>query len=280
MQWLTDFSDWFFSADAQPVLFTAAVIAIALLASGLLAAWIARGAMKRVIAQRNTEIKIAAIAALVDASVEASVWNSLTPQEQVLSDRAVGQADIQVRMLPIRGSGIAADWAAHRLHELKRASATFGYQSEPAVTDFRDRLIEWQAKPSRARKAFASDLEQWKSATTESDRTLLADQDAWVAQQHRAQYNSPLFAQPPVPNEPVDTQKLLADVDALRQPAAAEPMPAQQSASLFPLAQAAPAHASPTQVAPTQAAPTHAAPTQAAPALFPPAQSSAATPEA
>ncbi|PPL18365.1 hypothetical protein GY24_10570 [Microterricola pindariensis] len=73
---------------------------------------------------------------------------------------------------------------------------------------------------------------------------------------------------------------MLADVDALRQPAAAEPMPAQQSASLFPLAQAAPAHASPTQVAPTQAAPTHAAPTQAAPALFPPAQSSAATPEA
>ncbi len=226
MQWFTDFSDWFFSADAQPVVFAAAVIAVAMLVSGLLAAWIARGSTNRVIAQRNSEIKITAIAALVDASTEASIWNSLSPQEQVLSDRAVGQADIQVRMLPIRGSGIAADWAAHQLHELKRASATFGYQLEPAVAEFRDRLIEWQAKPSRARKAFAGDLARWKDAASESDRIMLADQDAWVAQQHQAQYTSPLFAQPPAQNEPVDTQKLLADVDALRQPVPATPAPA------------------------------------------------------
>lgn len=225
MQWLNDFSDWFFSSDAQPVVFAAVVIAIAMIVSGLLAAWIARGATKRLVSQRDNEIKATAIAALIDASTEASVWNSLTPQEQVLSDRAVGQADIQVRMLPIRGSAVAADWAAHQLHELKRASATFGYQLDPAVAEFRDRLIEWQAKPARARKVFASDLERWKLANSDNERALLAEQDAWVAQQHQEQFTSPLT--PPAvvlaPTEPVDTQKLLADVDALRQPTTAAP---------------------------------------------------------
>lgn len=222
MQWLNDFSDWFFSSNAQPVVFAAAVIAIAMIVSGLLAAWIARGATNRLIAQRDAEIKAAAIIALVDASTEASVWNSLTPQEQVLSDRAVGQADIQIRMLPIRGSAVAADWAAHQLHELKRASATFGYQLDPAVAEFRDRMVEWQSKPGRTRKVFASDLERWKLASSETERSLLAEQDAWVAQQHQAQYTTPLL--PPAaaaPTAPVDTQKLLDDVDALRQPSAA-----------------------------------------------------------
>lgn len=222
MQWLNDFSDWFFSSSAQPVVFAAAVIAIAMIVSGLLAAWIARGATNRLIAQRDAEIKAAAIIALVDASTEASVWNSLTPQEQVLSDRAVGQADIQIRMLPIRGSAVAADWAAHQLHELKRASATFGYQLDPAVAEFRDRLVEWQNKPGRTRKVFASDLERWKLASSENERTLLAEQDAWVAQQHQAQYTTPLLPKAvAAPTAPVDTQKLLDDVDALRQPSAA-----------------------------------------------------------
>lgn len=254
MQWLTDFSDWFFSSDAQPVIFAAAVIAVAMIVSGLLSAWIARGAVNRVIAQRNSEIKTTAIAALIDASTEASVWNSLTPQEQVLSDRAVGQADIQVRMLPIRGSAIAADWAAHRLRELKRASATFGFQLEPALAEFRDHLIEWQSKPGRARKGFAADLELWRSAASENERTLLAEQDAWVAQQHQAQFTSPLFAQPAQPAQPtgpVDTQKLFDDVAALRQPA---PTAAEHTPTAHAAAEPAPAALTPAPAAPAPAA--------------------------
>lgn len=238
MQWLNDFSDWFFSSDAQPVIFAAVVIAIAMIVAGLLAAWIARGATNKLFAQRDKEIKASAIAALIDASTEASVWNSLTPQEQVLSDRAVGQADIVVRMLPIRGSAVAADWAAHQLHELKRASATFGYQLDPAVAEFRDRLIEWQFKPGRARKVFTSDLERWKLANSENERTLLAEQDAWVAQQHQSSYTTPLLAPvetntPAAPAAPVDTQKLLADVDALRSTESvnAESAPARPAAA-------------------------------------------------
>jgi hypothetical protein len=188
MQWWNDFVDWLNSSAAQPAVFNAVVLAIAVVVSGLLAAWIARGALRGLLKRTDRQQKASAIAALVDAATEASVWNSLTPAEQVLSDRAVGQADILVRLLPIKGAGIAANWAGHQLAEMKRASATFGYQLDPAVAEFRDRLIEWQNKPGRARRIFQGDLERWRFESTDTDRTLLAQQDAWVAQQHHEQF--------------------------------------------------------------------------------------------
>ncbi|MFD4420181.1 hypothetical protein ACFWN7_01595 [Agromyces sp. NPDC058484] len=103
MQWWNDLFSWITSNAARPTVLTAAVLFVAVLAAGLLAAWIATAAIRRVVAQRDREAKTTAIAALVDAATEASVWNSLTPQEQVLADRLVGQADIVVRLLPIRG---------------------------------------------------------------------------------------------------------------------------------------------------------------------------------
>ncbi|WP_308464906.1 hypothetical protein [Rathayibacter soli] len=188
MQWWNDFANWFTSQDNRPVLFSAGVLFVAVIIGGLLSAWIARGAIKGLISRGDREQKASAIAALVDAATEASVWNSLTPQEQVLSDRAVGQADILVRLLPIKGAGIAANWADHQLAEMKRNSATFGYQLDPAIAEFRDRLIEWQNKPSRARKIFMNDLDRWRFEGATEEKVLAVQQDAWVAQQHHEQY--------------------------------------------------------------------------------------------
>ncbi|RDV46609.1 hypothetical protein DOE76_00715 [Leifsonia sp. ku-ls] len=200
MQWWNDFVDWLTSPAARSVIFNAAVLAVAVILSGLIAAWIARGALKGLLSRTDRQQKASAIAALVDAATEASVWNSLTPAEQVLSDRAVGQADIMVRLLPIKGAGIAANWAGHQLAEMKRASATFGYQLDPAIAEFRDRLIEWQNNPRRARKVFQNDLERWRFESSDGDRsTLIAQQDAWVAQQHHEQYTAPAQAGAPAP---------------------------------------------------------------------------------
>ncbi|MET0725960.1 MAG: hypothetical protein ABWY36_06385 [Leifsonia sp.] len=220
MQRINDFFTWLFSTEAQPTLFTAGVLFVAIVLAGLLAAWAARASVRSLIEQRDREVKGAAIAALIDSATEASVWNSLTPQEQVLADRAVGEADIRVRMLPIRGAAVAADWAAHQLHEMKRASATFGYELEPAVVEFRDRLVDWQRRPSRARKLFQTDLERWKVMNTAAEKALLAEQDAWVAEQHHQQFSEPSVAPSgyapgidPRPN--TETQRLLDDVSAL-----------------------------------------------------------------
>ncbi|TFC57333.1 hypothetical protein [Cryobacterium sp. TMB1-7] len=218
------------------MIFSAIVLIVAIIVASLLAAWIARGAIKRLLAQHDRELRAAAIGSIVDAATEASVWNSLTPQEQVMNDRAVGMADIQIRLLPIKGSSVAADWAAHQLAELKRTSATFGYQLEPALVEFRDRLIDWQNKPSRARKIFQGDLERWKSQNTSTEKSLLAEQDAWVAKQHHDQFATPAApaqaptAQPlgyvpaapppgavssPAASPSTETQRLLDDVQAL-----------------------------------------------------------------
>ncbi|GAB3805577.1 hypothetical protein GCM10028798_27670 [Humibacter antri] len=184
MQWWNDFWGWLTSQDAQPVIFTAVVLLVSIVVAGLLSAWIARGAIRGVLSRAEREQKAAAVAALVDAAVEASVWNSLTPGEQVLSDRSVGQADILVRLLPVKGAAAAADWATHQLGELKRNSATYGYNLEPAIIEFRDRLVEWQNRPRRSRRLFLEDLERWRFERTTTEDTAYAEQDAWVAREH------------------------------------------------------------------------------------------------
>lgn len=222
MQWWNDFVDWLFSDAARPILFAAAVIFVSLLAAGLLSAWIARRAVRGIIRQRDRELRNSAVAALVDAATEASVWNSLTPQEQVLVDRMVGQADIQVRLLPIKSADVAADWASHQLHELKRASATFGYQLDPAVVEFRERMLEWQRHPTRTRRDFKNDLDRWRMQRDEPGQTIALAQDSWVAEQHHDRY-----AATPLPDAPtavVDTAGApdddTADADTDRRPVA------------------------------------------------------------
>jgi hypothetical protein len=240
MQWWNSFVEWLTADSTRPVIFGAIVLVLGIIVGSLLAAWISRGALRALLEQRDREVKAAAIGALIDAATEASVWNSLTPQEQVMADRAVGQADIQVRLLPLRGSGIAANWAAHQLAEFKRTSATFGYQLEPSVLEFRDRLVEWQNKPARARKIFQSDLDRWNAQSATPEAGLAADQDVWVAARHHDQFPSPNAAPVPasrpfasaaapvsngaVSNAPIsnsaaspstETQRLLDDVDAL-----------------------------------------------------------------
>jgi hypothetical protein len=251
MEWWNSFLEWFNSSDGRYVVSSLVLPALAIIVAGLLAAWIASGSVKRLLAKHDRELKVAAIASLIDAAEQASVWNSLTPQEQVLSDRAVGQADIQVRLLPIKGADVAANWAGQSLAQMRRNSATFGYQVEPAVVEFRDRLVEWQQRPGRSKRFFQNDLERWAVEGTENERRLATQQDEWVAQQHHEQFASPeqslrpatpqramamattaaaqplaetqAFAPPQSPSEPstateatrIQTQRVLENVEAV-----------------------------------------------------------------
>jgi len=242
MDWWTDLTTWLTAPETRPTLFTAATIVLAIIVSGLVSASIAKAAVRRLVDQREREQKSAAIAAFIDAATEASVWNSLTPGEQVLADRAVGQADILVRLLPIKSAPIAADWAAHQLAEMKRNSATFGYELAPALTEFRDRLLEWQNRPARAKKVFQSDIERWSFSADDSERDLVRRQDGWVAEQHqkahtppadvgtdqeRAAETRPVVADRGIrePRTDTQTQKLIEDVAAIDQRIAATSKP-------------------------------------------------------
>ncbi|WP_227497269.1 hypothetical protein [Planctomonas psychrotolerans] len=190
MQWWNNFVRWLTSDAGWRVVTEAAIPFLAILTAGLVAALIARNTMKRVLARHDREQKTAAIGALIDAARQAAVWDSLTPQEQLLSDRAAGEADVRVRLLPLRGAGVAADWAAHEILEFKRGSATFGFQFDTLLVEFRNRLIDWQRHPARARKIFASDIARWDVELTDAEKQARAEQDAWTAEQHSSRFSA------------------------------------------------------------------------------------------
>ena len=67
MQWWNDFVAWLLSDAARPWLFTAVVLFAAVVAAGLLSAWIARRAVRGLIRQRDRELRNSAVAEKIEA---------------------------------------------------------------------------------------------------------------------------------------------------------------------------------------------------------------------
>jgi hypothetical protein len=162
MQWWNDLLDALASERGTQLLASVVVPFVAIVVAGVLAAVIARGATQRILTRHDREVKAAAIGMLVDAARQASVWDGLTAQERVLADRAAGEADIRIRLLPVKGAATAATWAAHEITEFKRGSGSFGFQFDAQLAEFRDRIVEWQHHPGRARKIFQGDIARWQ----------------------------------------------------------------------------------------------------------------------
>lgn len=246
MEWLSDFLDWLVTDRGQESVRIGFLFLLALLIGAVLAGWITRIGIRGILRRYDRTLRDSAVLALIDAATEASVWNSLSPQEQVLANRTIGQADAQIRLLPLDGTNIAANWAAHQLNEMKRNSATFGYLLDPVVLAFRERLLYWCDRPNKAKRIFEADLDGWQQTSSESERKLLAEQEAWVAQQHQERHTgSPRNA--PLPTAPAQA--------AQSAPPSAVPQSAQHAQ-----------HAQPAQPAPGQSAPAQPAPAQPAPA--------------
>ncbi|NQX10082.1 hypothetical protein HQQ80_00385 [Microbacteriaceae bacterium VKM Ac-2855] len=164
MQWWNEFVTWLQTIDGHRSVFLAAVVLVAVVVGVVISGLITSGAIRRLLATQQRELKNNVIATLVDAAAEASAWESLPPAVRVQSDRASAQAETLLRLLPIKGAGVAANWAAHELEALKRGSSEAKDATTVAV--FRERLIEWRNKPGKARKKFVADLERWSYLDT------------------------------------------------------------------------------------------------------------------
>jgi hypothetical protein len=162
MAWWNDFVDWFNSVSGQRVILSAILPFLAIVVAGIIAAAIGRGSATRVLAHEDRELTGAAIMALIVVGRKAAIWSSLGADEKQHVDSLMSESDIRVRLLPVGGSGQAAEWAAHQLADMKKNSASFSFQAEQTFGDYRDRLLDWARKPGRAKKLFASDLEQWR----------------------------------------------------------------------------------------------------------------------
>jgi hypothetical protein len=162
MAWWNDIVAWFNSATGSRVFLSAILPFLAILVAGVVAAAIGRGSATRVLAHEDRELQGSAIIALIVVGRKASIWSSLGADERQHVDSLMTEADIRVRLIPVAGASQAADWAAHQLADMKKNSASFSFQAEQTFMDYRDRLLDWQLKPGRARKLFASDLSQWR----------------------------------------------------------------------------------------------------------------------
>ncbi|PPH23748.1 hypothetical protein C5D47_05755 [Rathayibacter toxicus] len=209
MQWWNEFLSWIQSPNGHQSVFFAAVIVFAIVVTVLMTAIIFRGAIVRLIKQHDNERKNAVIATLIDTAVDASAWNILRDSERILSDRACAQAETHLRLLPIKGSGVAANWVAHELAELKRTSSSTGYESQASVAEFRDRLVHWRDKPTRARKAFLADLERWRFSDPEQqpepsgdNASLLTDDDELPSMLTPSPTTAPEVPQSQIPQTP------------------------------------------------------------------------------
>lgn len=187
LDWWNDLVRWFDSEDGWRVLTGAILPFLAILIGGIVAGLIARGAVKRLISQQDRQHKSAAVASLIAAGRRAATWSTLSAQEKDHVDHQASEAEVRVRLLPVSGAGLAADWAAHQLATMKRNSASYSFQAEQDLVDFQDGLIAWQNRPGKARKLFAQDLAAWKYDDPQSaEDELVAKQREWAAQQAAA----------------------------------------------------------------------------------------------
>jgi len=185
MQWWNDLLDWIRSDAGWKIISTAVIPFVAIVVAGIIGGAIGRSATRRLIAQRDHEARAAAVAALVAAGQGAATWHSQGPDAKQYAELLASQADVTVRLLPIAGADLAADWASHELREMRVNSVSYSYQAEQTLDEYRDRLVEWLHRPSRAKKLFAADLERWQYADSAVDPVVL-EQQRWAEEQYSA----------------------------------------------------------------------------------------------
>ncbi|MEO5535399.1 MAG: hypothetical protein ABIR17_09745 [Pseudolysinimonas sp.] len=161
MQWWNDIVRWFTSDDGWRITSGAIIPFVSIVLAGIIGAGIGRSGVKRLVDQRDHETRVAAVSALVTAGHNAVRWQSQGPDAREHSQQVATEADVSVRLLPVVGADLAADWAAHQLEAMRVNSANFGLQSDDSLAEYQNRLVSWLRHPKRAKKLFTSDLDKW-----------------------------------------------------------------------------------------------------------------------
>jgi hypothetical protein len=168
MTWGNDLVQWWTSDDGWRVLTGAVIPALAILAAGVIAALIARGSTKRLLKHHDRDALTSAVGAFVLAGRTAAEWHDHDEASQRHVDQLISEAETRLRLLPIPGAALAANWATHQLESMKGHSSGFRFQAQQTLGDYRDALIAWSQKPRTAKKIFGADLERWRYETDET----------------------------------------------------------------------------------------------------------------
>lgn len=182
MQLLNDFLDWFNSSEGTRVVTTMVLPFIAIVVAGVVAAIVIRGSIARLLSKQEVAQRASAVEALIAVGEKGSQWSGLSGQTRDHFEAQTSVASIRVRLLPAPGSAMASAWAEYQLAEIKRNSANFSVAADQGYAEYRDRLIEWHHRPSRARKLFTQDLERFRLESAGDDTDLIERQRRWKAE--------------------------------------------------------------------------------------------------
>jgi hypothetical protein len=167
MQLLNDFLDWFNSSEGTRVVTTMVI----------------RGSIARLLSKQEVAQRASAVEALIAVGEKGSQWSGLSGQTRDHFEAQTSVASIRVRLLPAPGAAMASAWAEYQLAEIKRNSANFSVAADQGYAEYRDRLIEWHHRPSRARKLFTQDIERFRLDSAGDDIDLIERQRRWKAEQ-------------------------------------------------------------------------------------------------
>lgn len=170
MQWWNDLVDWIASDDGWRILSGAVIPFVAIVLAGIIGAAIGRAGVKRLVEQRDRETRVAAVAALVTAGQNAARWHSQGADAREHAQQIAAEADIAVRLLPVTGADVAADWAKHQLEAMRVNSVNFSIPMEETLAEYQNRLVAWLRRPRRAGKLFATDLDRWDYEVLPTER--------------------------------------------------------------------------------------------------------------
>ncbi|GAA1215788.1 hypothetical protein [Rhodoglobus aureus] len=183
LQWWNDLVDWFNSDQGSAFVTGALVPFLAIIVGGIIVGMIARSSLRRLISQQDRQAKAAAVAALISSGRRAATWSTLSAGEKEHVDYQASEAEVRVRLLPLKGANVAADWAAHKITTMKKNSVNYSFQAEQDLAELQEGLLDWQARPGRAKKLFAQDLASWKYETGEAEDELVVKQQEWASRQ-------------------------------------------------------------------------------------------------
>ena len=233
MQWWNDFVEWFYSDAGWRIVSTAILPFLAILVAVLISAAIARGTVRRLIAQQDREASASAVSSVINVARRAAVWSNISGPEQDHLSYQSSEATTRMRLLPISGASLAADWSEHQITDIKRNSTGFSMLAEQSSIDVRDRLIEWHHKPSRAKKLFAADVDQFRYEDKTVDKDLIEKQRQWAERQANSRRTADEFPSSIV--TPATTPEVPSTPEPSRVPSAASrafsPSVAQSSAA-------------------------------------------------
>jgi len=149
---------WSTSPEGLSILGTTVLPFLAILASGIFAAIIARGGMSRLARRQDQAESAAVVAAALAAARRAGAWGTMSVLEQEQVEGRLGEAFARLRMLPTVGADAAADWGRLKADVLKRTSLRSTTSAEIEVRELEDELIRWYRRPRRTAKALREEL--------------------------------------------------------------------------------------------------------------------------